>query len=595
MAAPRLSQRACVAAAALARRRADRARACLQAMRSPASRSCRWTPASTPAPCIQAVRSPSRRAIRPARCTTGSPRAARGDRPRAAAARARREAHRGRRSPRQASLTRPRSAARMRRSTGPRAHRPSTARCVRSIPCPAPIRHSRTRPSRSGGPSPGRRGTGAAPGDGACGECRWRTVTPVARAPPAPRSATGGRQANDCRGVRRRTKTGGRSALRWCARLTLRLARRPRLNSRRESQSNLRRQACRRNAALQKGQRMRGSRLRTGLSAPPWLRRSPLRWRHDGTLRATVGRAVEEAQRQAAFVVRRVLDGAALPAALAAVAADDAAAQRAGRPPPRARAGTRLRNAAALGHARRADARARDQAALRPGARALVAVALYQLDHTRAPPFAIVDHAVERRGADRAPRGQGARQRAAAPLSARARRAQSSRCAADPVARWSYPRWWIDRVRARISATLGSDSRRRQRASAARAARQSARDHARRAARCIRARRHRRRGRPARPGIIVDPPRPVTELARVSRKASSRCRISARNSRRRCLRVEPACACSTRARRRAARPRISPSSPTSTLVALDIDAARLARVRENLDRLQGSGAACARS
>ena len=75
----------------------------------------------------------------------------------------------------------------------------------------------------------------------------------------------------------------------------------------------------------------------------------------------------------------------------------------------------------------------------------LVAVALYQLDHTRAPPFAIVDYAV-------ANAASMVRPAAKALVNALLRRYLRERDAlrealrADAVARWSYPRWWIDRV-----------------------------------------------------------------------------------------------------------------------------------------------------
>jgi 16S rRNA (cytosine967-C5)-methyltransferase len=81
-----------------------------------------------------------------------------------------------------------------------------------------------------------------------------------------------------------------------------------------------------------------------------------------------------------------------------------------------------------------------------PALRWLVAVGLYQLDHTRAPPFAVVDHAVQAAVSLARP--------AAKPLVnallrryLREREALDREVATDPVARWSHPRWWIDRVR----------------------------------------------------------------------------------------------------------------------------------------------------
>ena len=80
-----------------------------------------------------------------------------------------------------------------------------------------------------------------------------------------------------------------------------------------------------------------------------------------------------------------------------------------------------------------------------PPLRCLVAVALYQLVHTRAPSFAVVDHAVNAAATL-------ARPAAKALVNALLRRFLRERDAlelaadADPVARWSHPRWWIDRV-----------------------------------------------------------------------------------------------------------------------------------------------------
>jgi len=81
-----------------------------------------------------------------------------------------------------------------------------------------------------------------------------------------------------------------------------------------------------------------------------------------------------------------------------------------------------------------------------PLLRSLVAVALYQLDHTRAPAFAVVDRAVFAAG-------ELVRPGAKALVNALLRRYLRERTTiveavqADDVARWSYPRWWIDRVR----------------------------------------------------------------------------------------------------------------------------------------------------
>ena len=82
-----------------------------------------------------------------------------------------------------------------------------------------------------------------------------------------------------------------------------------------------------------------------------------------------------------------------------------------------------------------------------PLLRSLVAVALYQLDHTRAPAFAVVDRAVHAAGELIRP---GAKSLVNALLRRylRERAAIAAATAGDDVARWSHPRWWIDRVKA---------------------------------------------------------------------------------------------------------------------------------------------------
>lgn len=150
---------------------------------------------------------------------------------------------------------------------------------------------------------------------------------------------------------------------------------------------------------------------------------------------------MQHEQTQAARAVLRVQDGATLPAALAAVA--DGAATR----------GHTLVQELAYGTLRfwgRLDALVRVLAAkpLDPPLHALVAVALYQLDHTDAPDFAVVDRAVEAAVLL-------ARPQAKPLVNALLRRYLRERAAlnaqvaaASPVAHWSYPRWWIGRVQA---------------------------------------------------------------------------------------------------------------------------------------------------
>src|SRR5215831_4166303 len=80
------------------------------------------------------------------------------------------------------------------------------------------------------------------------------------------------------------------------------------------------------------------------------------------------------------------------------------------------------------------------------GIEALLWVALYQLIHTRAPPHAVVDCAVRATAHARRPAARGL---VNALLRNFLRRDRSllAEIVRDPEARFSYPRWWIDRVR----------------------------------------------------------------------------------------------------------------------------------------------------
>jgi 16S rRNA (cytosine967-C5)-methyltransferase len=152
---------------------------------------------------------------------------------------------------------------------------------------------------------------------------------------------------------------------------------------------------------------------------------------------------VQEAQRRAALAVRRVQEGATLSAALAAVApaGDEAAGRR--------RALVQELTYGTLRHWGRLDALVGKLAAKPfsdPALYCLVAIALYQLRHTRAPPFAVVDHAVNAAA-------ELARPAAKSLVNALLRRYLRERDALDaavlaiPVARYSYPAWWIERIR----------------------------------------------------------------------------------------------------------------------------------------------------
>lgn len=151
---------------------------------------------------------------------------------------------------------------------------------------------------------------------------------------------------------------------------------------------------------------------------------------------------MQHEQRLAALAVLRVLAGEPLPVALAAVA--DGA-------PTRGHSFVQELAYGTLRHWGRLDALTKalttKPLADRPLA-ALIAVALYQLDHTRAPAFAVVDQAVEAVVLV-------ARPQAKPLVNALLRRYLRERetlnaqvAAASPVARWSYPRWWIGRVEA---------------------------------------------------------------------------------------------------------------------------------------------------
>jgi 16S rRNA (cytosine967-C5)-methyltransferase len=285
-------------------------------------------------------------------------------------------------------------------------------------------------------------------------------------------------------------------------------------------------------------------------------------------------------QQQAALAVRHVFAGMALPAALAAV--DDGSALR----------GRTLVQELAYGtlrHWGRYEALMR-ALATKPvtdaSLAALICIALYQLDHTDAPPFAVVDRAVDAAGAI-------ARPQAKALVNAMLRRYLRERdalntqvAAASPVACWSYPRWWIGRLESdhpqhwqeilaagneRPPLTLRVNRRAGTRAALL----------ARFAAEGVEA------AAAGAEGIIVDPPRPVTALPGFAEGAFAVQDLGAQLAApildpHDGMRVLDACA--------------APGGKSThlleladiELVALDRDEARLERVRENLARL-GAG------
>ena len=152
---------------------------------------------------------------------------------------------------------------------------------------------------------------------------------------------------------------------------------------------------------------------------------------------------MQEAQRIAALVVRAVLDGSTLPAALAQLASREREAAG------RRRALVQELAFGTLRHWGTLEALVRKLAAkplADPALSSLVAVAIYQIDHTRAPAFAIVDHAVN--AAARVARP--AAKTLVNALLRRYLRERDSLHAAiceHPMARWSHPTWWINRLR----------------------------------------------------------------------------------------------------------------------------------------------------
>ena len=153
---------------------------------------------------------------------------------------------------------------------------------------------------------------------------------------------------------------------------------------------------------------------------------------------------MQEAQRQAALAVARVMEGSALPVALAAVA--PAGGDTAGR----RRALVQELAYGTLRHWGELDALVR-RLASKPFSDALLgpltAVALYQLDHTRAPAFAIVDRAVAAAAELARPAAKGV-VNAMLRRYLREREALRAAVRSDPVARYSYPAWWIARIEA---------------------------------------------------------------------------------------------------------------------------------------------------
>src|SRR5262249_40883690 len=139
----------------------------------------------------------------------------------------------------------------------------------------------------------------------------------------------------------------------------------------------------------------------------------------------------------AALAVRRVLEGATLPVALA-------------EPGDVNRAFVQELAYGTLRHWGRLAALAQVLSAKPLEARpaALVAGALYQLDHMRAPRFAVVDRAVDAAALLTRPQAKSVTN-AMLRRYLRERDALNDRVVREsPVARWSHQRWWIGRLQA---------------------------------------------------------------------------------------------------------------------------------------------------
>ncbi|HSV16947.1 MAG TPA: 16S rRNA (cytosine(967)-C(5))-methyltransferase RsmB [Casimicrobiaceae bacterium] len=285
---------------------------------------------------------------------------------------------------------------------------------------------------------------------------------------------------------------------------------------------------------------------------------------------------MQHEQAQAARAVASVLQGSALGAALAAV--DDGAATR----------GRALVQELAYGTLRHLGTLTAivDRLATRPitdaPVRMLIAVALYQIGHTHAPAFAIVDRAVEAATLLDAPAARGL-------VNALLRRYLRERAAIeaavleDPVARWSHPAWWIERVQrdhraqwqeilaggnVRPPLTLRVNARRTTREALLATLRTAdVEAHAEGAA-----------------GIIVAQPRPVTELPGYGQGDFAVQDLGAQLAAPLLdvhdgMRVLDACAAPGGKATHLA------EIAAAEILALDVDASRLARIRANIVRL----------
>lgn len=289
---------------------------------------------------------------------------------------------------------------------------------------------------------------------------------------------------------------------------------------------------------------------------------------------------MQHEQAQAARAVASVLQGSALGAALAAV--DDGA-------PTRGRALVQELAYGSLRHLGTLTAIV-DRLATRPIAdtpvRMLLAVALYQIGHTHAPAFAIVDRAVEAVTLLGVPAARGL-------VNALLRRYLRERAAIDaavqddPVARWSHPAWWIERVQrdhpAQWQEILAGGNVRPPltlRVNARRTTREALLATLRTAEVAARAE--------GAAGVIVAQPRPVTELPGYARGDFAVQDLGAQLAAPLLdvhdgMRVLDACAAPGGKATHLA------EVAAADILALDVDASRLARIRDNVARLLPDG------
>jgi 16S rRNA (cytosine967-C5)-methyltransferase len=284
---------------------------------------------------------------------------------------------------------------------------------------------------------------------------------------------------------------------------------------------------------------------------------------------------MERAQRIAAKAVRRVLAGATLPAVLAGEN-DENAGDRA---LVRELAHGTLRF---LGQVRAVVRLLAERPLADASVEALLWVALYQLIHTQAPPHAVVDGAVRATARVKRTSAQGL-VNAVLRNFLRRRDALLAAVAREPEARFSYPTWWIDRVRAEqpehFAAVLDAGNARPPLCLRVNIRRIAPDDYV--AALAAQGHTARRIGAA---GVIVDKPRPATALPGYSsgwfsvQDAAAQLAaplLGAGEG----MRVLDACA--------------APGGKTThlaelakaDLTAIDIDAHRLERVAENLARL----------